>query len=235
MCPRRRVKPTRRAFAWRRRLNRCRRPWRISTRPLDSVRTWSRPIATAAWQYRLAQCEAVLATLEDAVRKLPSAAKGASSDQALPPQSLDRALVDGRRAFEKAVNRLVDAKEQAALIAAEKKDIASAEDAMVKNCIAAALARGDAAARERKKADVADPDKTDLSTLGKKLRELRNEAVAINQRIDRDAQKAAQALVAANAELAASCDALNNSRNLQQAKRSAAPRVRRPIIPAPKA
>ncbi len=171
--------------------------------------------------YRLAQCEAAWATIEDALRKLPSAIKGASSDQAAPTEKLDRALVDGRRSFEKALNHLVAAREQAALLAAERKDIASAEDAMAKNNIATALIRGDSAAHGREKAETAGPDKMDLSMVGKKLHKLRSDAAAINQRIDRDERKAAEALVVANAELAASCNTLNNSRNLQQAKRSA--------------
>ena len=176
--------------------------------------------------YRLAQCEATLAAIEDSDPGLHAAIQGPASDPALP-QKLDRALVDGRKRFEKALDHLVDAREQEALIAAEKKDIASAADAIAKNYVAAALKRGDSAAKEREKAETTGPEKTDLAIVGKKLRQLRTDAETLTKRVGRDVQKAAQALAIANAELAASCDALNSSRNLKEAKRSARAALRK--------
>jgi hypothetical protein len=60
-----------------------------------------------------------------------------------------------------------------------------------------------------------------LRTVGKTLCQLRADAAEVKRLAEREEQKVTQALAIANAELAASCNTLNNSGNLQQAKRSA--------------
>ena len=171
--------------------------------------------------YRLAQCEAILAAVEDSDLTAQSGTKAASPVQGPAAQNLDRALVDGRKRFDKAIKHLVEAREAEAFSATQMKDIASAEEAMAKNFVTAAIRRGDSPAKGQKKAETRSTDKTDLPMVGEKLRELRIEAAALEKRAERDEEKAARALLGANAELTASYDVLNNSGMLQQAKRSA--------------
>ena len=159
---------------------------------------------------RLAQCEAVLAAVQDSDPKSHAESK-----------KLDHAWVDGRAHFHKAICQLVKAKEREAAIAAEKKDVASAEDAMAKNYIATAFKHDDSAAKGRKTTETTGPDQTDLPTVQKRLQQLRADAAAVKKLVGKEERKTRQALASANAELDASCIVLSNSAYLQQAKRSA--------------
>ena len=69
---------------------------------------------------------------------------------ALLPQKLDRALVDGRKRFDEALETLVAAKAKEALIATEKQDIAAAAEELAKNCVTAAVKHGGADGKEQK-------------------------------------------------------------------------------------
>ncbi len=74
---------------------------------------------------------------------------------------------------------------------------------------------------EPEKPEAGSPYTTNLPLVRSKLRELRTEAARIEKLVAKEEQQARKALADANAELQASYDALNNSRYLQQAKRSA--------------
>ena len=135
---------------------------------------------------------------------------------ALPP-NLDRALVNGRNRFEKALKDLIAAKEEEAQVATEKKDVAGAVDALAKNCIAVGLKQGSSAAKGHAEAGKPAPAETDLAMLRSKLKELRENAAKITKDLARQERKADRKIASANADLAASCDVLNGIPNLRRA------------------
>jgi hypothetical protein len=74
----------------------------------------------------LARCEATLAVIEKTDRDLQSRLASLYPGQELSPQRLDCALVEGRKQFNEAVDRLSAAKANEAAIAAKRKSLAKA-------------------------------------------------------------------------------------------------------------
>ena len=174
--------------------------------------------------YSIAQCEAALGAI--AAAKLPSGgALSAAAPVALPP-NLDRAMFEGQNALERALDHLVAAKEEAALVAAENRDLLGAEDAMAKHYITAALKPGDSAAEHAAGAGGARAPKpadeyADLPRLRMKLRGLRESAAKLTKELAKEERRIARKVAAASAEVAASCDVLGRSATLQRAQRAA--------------
>ena len=105
----------------------------------------------------LARCEATLAAILAALEKVdPDFQKqiaALSPDGCLQPQKLDRALVDGRKQFDAALDSLLAAKAKDARIATQKQEITTVAADLAKNYVTDAVKHGDSNSKEQKTSD----------------------------------------------------------------------------------
>ncbi len=169
----------------------------------------------------LARCEATLAAVEEADPDLRKELAGLDPEGALAPQKLDRALVDGRKRFDDALETLVAAKAKEALIAAEKLEIAAAADQLAKNCVTAAAKHGGPEGKAKKGTEAAVQPESSLLTAWEKIVQLRTDAAKLAGQLGQEEEKAKEDLLKASLALDESDTMLQKSEYLQQAKRSA--------------
>jgi hypothetical protein len=169
----------------------------------------------------LARCEAVLASIEEAHPELHKQLASLDPEGALLPHKLDRALVDGRKHFNEVLEKLPVIKDNEALIATKKQDLANAVEEMAKNCITAAIKRGGSDAREQKKGEAAAQPASSLQTVQEQLAQLRIDAAKLEDQLDKEEKKVKEDLSKVNAALDECYALLDKSEYLQQAQRSA--------------
>ena len=169
----------------------------------------------------LARCEAVLAAIEEGDPDLHTQLASLDPEGALLPQMLDRALVDGRKHFNEALENLPVIKAKEALIATEKQDLANAVEDLAKNCVTAAVKHGGSDAKEQKRGEAATQPASSLQTVQEQLVQLRIDAAKLEDQLDQDEKKAKEDLSKANAALDESYAMLDKSEYLRQAERSA--------------
>jgi hypothetical protein len=171
----------------------------------------------------LARCEATLAAILAALEKpdpdFQKLLASLDSSGTLQLQNLDRALVDGRKTFDQALEKLRSATAAEALVTTEKEEIASVAATLAKNYVKAAIEPGGAAAKEHKNGEAAPPKS--LLAVRDQLKQLRSDVAEAEKPLNQDEAKAKQDLSEAKAGLNESVTILNKSAYLKSAEQSA--------------
>ena len=175
----------------------------------------------AAAYLALARCEATLAAIEEADRDEQPRLASLFPDEDLSPQKLDRALVDGRRQFNKMLGELPAVKATVAEVTAERKALSNTVQQMATGYVTAAFqcCGPDAPGKDNTKA--ATPFKSALQAMQGRVTELKANAAAAWEQLDQDERKAEQELSDVEQSLDGSYTILTKSPNLREARRSA--------------